>query len=71
MWTQVNWFTVKFTNYRSLVVISLAGKVTVGLAESNDSLLLGLWLSYLPADCQENEIGSVPNDRDQVRDFFQ
>jgi len=40
-------------------VISLAGKVTVGLVESNDSLPPGLWLM--------SPVGWLPRDPDQLR----
>ena len=40
-------------------VISLAGKVTAGLVESNDNLPPGLWLM--------SPVGWLPRNRDQLR----
>ena len=45
--------------YQPRGVISLAGKVTTGLVESDDSLRLGLWLM--------SPVGWLPRNQDQLR----
>ena len=51
-------------------MISLTGKVTAGLTESNGSLPPGLWLSDLQPDCQETRLSSVLNTCTRLWDYF-
>ena len=56
--------------YRPREVVSLAGKVTADLLESNGSLPPGNDKCQLRADCQETVMSSVPNTCNRVCDYF-